>query len=399
MLYLLVSTFIMIAKALASPDPAASLYSAGLMLPVQPAGESLSDFLDRLFPAQPGNFSRNITSASAKSKRTYASFDATTPTSSYTNSYGLHQSCWDIDADSGTVTYNISVDFSQCSTGLNFGTDIGVYTFTNGSTNNKTSLRDMVADLYSLRHSRETPNPNYANHTAVVARLALEEATHLLNNGLICPNTSAPAQTDISLHNELRHLLANRHSYWTAVILSASGGAAIGGAVAAITDVIWNGNVTVQNVVQTAIVIGAVVFIGGILTRCEQVGRLDRAERVANRVQELVPQGRDAVAQNVYISWLRRQMSRIARRQAQEAVSEALSEAGVVGSEPTSPRTPGSLGGTPNTHYSDCLSELEAGQAASAIGEMSDVTLDLEPIQEVIEQLGPRNEDGSCRSQ
>ena len=89
----------------------------------------------------------------------------------------------------------------------------------------------------------------------------------------------------------------------------------------------------------------------------------------------------------------------------EEALSEALSEAGVNsahGSAATSPHTPGSLPsvpGSPNFGGADaCLSDLEAGQAASAIGEMSDVNLNLEPIQEIVEQLGPRDEQGGCSS-
>ena len=45
------------------------------------------------------------------------------------------------------------------------------------------------------------------------------------------------------------------------------------------------------------------------------------------------------------------------------------------------PDTPGS------TPFGSCLSEMKAGEAATALGEMTDVTLDLEPIQEVLEQL------------
>lgn len=390
----LVATFITPAPGLAALDLLAAPYAAAtgssspgsaLTLPPQPPGESLSSFLDRLFSNETWNSFNNTTFADAKSKRAFANADATSP---YTDAYGLHQSCWDDDMGSSVTTYNISVDFSNCGTGLKFGTDVGVYTFTNGTTANSTDLRDMVADLYSLRHSRHTPNTNYANHTCVVTQLAMAEANQVLNDGLICPNTSTTAQTEVLVHDELRHLLANRHSYWTAVILSAVGGAIVGGTVAVVTDLIFNGNVTAENAVQTAIVIGAVVLIGGILTRCDQIGRLDRAENVAARVQGLVPHGREAIVQNVYVSWARRQMQRIARQQ----VEEALSEAGVTGSAATSPHTPGSLPSVPDT----CLSELEAGQAGSAIGEMRDVTLDLEPIQEVLDQLGPRDEQGDC---
>lgn len=73
-----------------------------------------------------------------------------------------------------------------------------------------------------------------------------------------------------------------------------------------------------------------------------------------------------------------------------------MSDAGIGSGTPGSlPSVPGSQSpnfGTPNS----CFSELEAGQAGSALGEMSDVTLDLEPIQEVFEQLGPRDLEGGC---
>lgn len=295
--FILVATLIILVPALASPNSLGAPYAAAsgspsldalLTLPPQLAGESLSNLLDQLFPTNTNNLSATANFTDSKKKRAFLNPETTSP---YTNSYGLHQSCWDDETASGTITYNISVDFSNCGTGLELGTDIGVYTFTNGTTTNSTEFRDMVADLYSLRHSRQSPNPNYANHTAVVSQLAMEEANQLLNDGLVCRNTSSTAQTEALVHDELRHLLANVHSYWTAVLLSAAGGALVGGTVAAITDLVFNGNVTAQNVVQTAIVIGAVVLIGGILTRCEQVGRLDRAEVVATRARELVPQG------------------------------------------------------------------------------------------------------------
>lgn len=366
-----------------------SYAAAGLTLPNQPTGESLSSFLDQLFSDNAVTYPNDTNFANSKTRRTFAVADATEP---YTDSYGLHQSCWENDTNTGTVTYNISVDFSACSTGLRLGTDIGIYTFTNGTTSNSTSLRDMVADLYSLRHSRQNPNPNYANHTAVVAQLAMKEANQLLDSGLICQNTSAKAQTEALVHDELRHLLMNTHSYWAAVVISAAAGAAVGGSIAAASDAVFNGNVTVENVVQTAFVIGCVVLIGGILTRCHEAGRLDRAENVAASVRELVPQGREAVVHNTYIAWARRAMRNIARQQ----VEEALSEAGV-GSQPNTPGSIPSLPGSPGGRNLDnCLSEMEAGQAGSAIGEMSELTLNLEPIQEVLEQLGPREEDGSC---
>ena len=360
-------------------------------LPPQPVGESLSNFLDQLFPSNTtGNSFTETNSTGAKDKR-----DTTlvTPVTigPYLNSYGLHQSFWDEERDSGRVSYNISVDFSSCSTGIKFNTDIGIYTFSNGTTNNDTNFSDMVADMYSLRHSRQSPNPNYASHTADVAQLAMDEAMQVLNNGLICPNQSNTALAPTLDRTELRHLLSNKHSYWTTVILSSLGGAAVGAAIAAGADQVFLGNISVENVVQTALVIGCVVFIGGILSRCDQVGRLDRAEVVAHRARDLVPQGREAIVQNTYIAWARRQLARIARRQAEVAAVQmaemAASSAGgsAAGSVPGSPSTPGT-----------CLSELEAGEAASAIEMMQDVASNLETIEEAVEQMGPRDEQGAC---
>ena len=400
-LLILVAIFTALATALAYPDThnttcAAASGSSSAddvpALPPQPVGESLSNFLDQLFPSNTTENSFTETnSTGAKHKRDTTLVTPVT-VGPYLNSYGLHQSFWDEETDSGKVSYNISVDFSSCSTGIKLNTDIGVYTFTNGTTNNNTNFSDMVADMYSLRHSRQSPNPNYASHTADVAQLAMDEAIQVLNNGLICPNQSNTAVAPILDRTELRHLLANKHSYWTTVILSSLGGASMGAVIATVADKVFLGNVSAENVVQTAIVIGCVVLISGILGRCDQVGRLDRAEDVAHRARELVPQGREAIVQNTYIAWARRTLARLARQQAEVAavqMAEMASSAGgsAAGSVPGSPSTPGT-----------CLSELEAGEAASAIEMMQDVASNLETIEEAVEQMGPRDEQGACTS-
>lgn len=369
--------------------------------PSQSAGESLSTFLKQLFSDDMGSFAKNISVDGSNSKRGLDSVDTAAvglATSPYSDSYGLHQSCWDEETDSGTVKYNISADFSSCSTGLRLNTDIGVYTFTNGTTSNNTQLCDMVYDLYPLRHSRTSPNPNYANHTAAVAQLASEEGNQLLESGLICRNNSPPTQTDLIInYQELRHLLGNKHSYWAAVLLSAAGGAILGGSIAAAVDKVSSGNVTAHNVIQTAFVVGSVVIISGILTRLDQVGKLDRAETVAHNVRELVPlpQGREAIVQNVYLAWVRTQIQRIVRRQVEETLSQHSIGSGSGSHAGSHSVTPGSAG---SSAFGSCLSEMEAGEAAGALGDMTDVTLNLEPVQEVFELLGPRDEQGSCSS-
>ncbi|KAK3169686.1 hypothetical protein OEA41_009070 [Lepraria neglecta] len=350
----------------------------------------------------------------------------------YEEEYGLHESTW--ANDTANIAYNISVDFSNCSTGLRYSTDVGVYTFTNGTTSNETTLKDMVADLWTLRHSTKTLNTRFANHTAMVAQLAMDEANAVLNNGLICKNstssvvTTALQPTDEIIHDELRHLLANPYSYWASVVLSAGTGAAAGAGIAAGLDYRFKGNVTAQNTIQTGTVVAVTIIIAGILNRMHEVGHLDNAQPIAQaaaagarelvpqNVRQLVPAGREVVVQQVWLGWIRRAMLRMKQQQEaleerQEAMEEALSEAGVSipgGSTRTSVEYPGggrsSLGGEsagtqdPGTveDLEACLDNVGAAEAATAVGEMKDPVLNLETINEVQEQLAKRNDDGSC---
>ena len=387
-LFALAATCIAFVTGSSSPN-------AVLQLPEKPAGQPMGTFLDELF-SDDSTTVPNTTLATAQRSHQKRS---------YSNSWGLHQSVWDNETDGGLVTYNISVDFSNCGHGITFETDIGVYTFTNGTTSNECSFRDLLTDQWRLRSEDKVRDPwnlrypgtdrpintNYANHTGVLAQLALDEGTQVLNNGLICKRAPGAA-TDPNLVNELRHLLANTHSYWTAVVLNTVLGGFAGAGIAAIHDLAFKGNVSAENVVQTGFVIATVVMMGGILNRCHEVDRLDGAQqvaenmqmgavRVAENVANLVPGGREAVVQNVMIAWARRAIGRIRRRQIERAVAAVAA-------------TPGS---GPNTPLG-CLTEAEARAAAGQVGEMVAQELEMVPMREIVEEMANVGESGACNA-
>ena len=287
----------------------------------------------------------------------------------------------------------------------------------------------MVTDLWSLRHSVNTPNTRYANHTAVVAQQAMDEANQVIKNGLICQNATASANTsgfittvdttDGIIHAELRKLLANTWSYWASVFISTGVGMVGGASIAAFMDYKFKGNVTAENTIQTGAVVAMAIFVSGIVSRLHEVGRLDNAARLPGAAQAVavnvvnaanlvpgVPGAREAVVQNIYIARARNAMRRIASRQRQ--VEEALSEVGVTveGSaqavddalDNLEAGTAAVTGASTSsvTDVWSCLSEADAVAAAEAVGQMSDADLALETMEEIQEQLAGRSEDGSC---
>ena len=429
-----------------SPSLAVTPSDAATPPPPPNDGESAGQWIDQLFE-DTNSTSYNISSSpemiSSNPKISQFVKTASAPVGykrkrSYEEGNGLHESIW--TNDTANTAYNISVDFSKCSTGLHYSTDVGVYTFTNGTTTNSTTLKDLVADIWTLWHSRSTLNTRYANHTAVVAQLALNEANALLDKGLICKNKTQNAAAvalrppeDEIIHEELRHLLANPYSYWTSVVLSAGSGAAAGAAVAAGLDYKFKGNVTAQNTIQTGAVVAVAILAAGILNRMHEVGHLDNAQPLAQgvaqgvaagarqivppNIRQLVPAGREAVVQNVWLGWCRRGMQRLMRRQEAmeqqlEAMEEALSEAGVsipASSARNSAEHPDPALGRVSVGASSqatepgtladleaCLDEVGAAEAAAAVGDMTSAELNLETIDEVQEQLAQKKESGSC---
>lgn len=324
---------------------------------------------------------------------------------SYSESYGLHTSTWQNTTDGKTVSYNISVDFTKCGHGLKLTDDVGVYTFTNGTTSN-TTLRDLVADVWSLRHTREhnAINMRYNDHICTNADAALAEANQALTDYLICKPTTDVTPSQDLVHNELRRLLYNPYSYWTSVIGNFGVGAVAGGGIAAIMDHFFQGNVSAQNVVQTATVVGFAGVIGGIWARCHDAGHLDATERVAQSAQQvtqvvgqniaqLVPAGREAVVQNVFMGVARRTIARVVRSRVEEAVSQAAS------SNPGSPvgSVPGSGQGTPMSPADQqCLTEDVAAQAVAAIEDMVAPELELSSISEIEEAEAGNGPQGDC---
>ena len=386
-------------------------------------GESAGQWIDQLFNVSTNIYNGTVGNTFSLNESNFTINNAAASetgsnkrTRHYEESYGLHESVW--ANETAKTEYNISVDLSSCSTGLRFWTDVGVYTFANGTTSNTTTLRALVSDIWGLRDlgdSINAPNARYANHTAFLAQEALDEANQLLNNGLICQNgtTSANSTTIQSMgettgeiiHAELRRLLANNWSYWTSVILSTAGGALCGGSIAAAADLAFLHEVVPENVVQTAIVIGAIVLITSILSRMHEVGRLDRAARlpaaaqvVAANAARVIPGGREAVIQNIFIAYCRRTIERIRGRQGNiasdvQAVGQELQDLAAVEAALESAVGTQSV---PDTEMHSCISDLDALEIVEAIGQLSDPSLQVETAAEVMQQLAGHTEDGGC---
>ncbi|KAL8771264.1 MAG: hypothetical protein Q9209_003169 [Squamulea sp. 1 TL-2023] len=411
MQYSFAITIICISLTAASLTPS----DASLLTPPPPAaGQSVGQWIDQIFEDLDETSTTATNQSAATAKRGYSA------------SNGIHTSTWTNETEK--ISYNITVDLSHGCSGLDYSTDIGVYTFTNGTTTNETMLVDMIKDLWSLHRTHRHVQDHAANHTAMIAQLALDEANQLLSSGLICGrNQTTELISDLAVvnqHNELRHLLQNRWSYWAAVFLAAPIGAA------AISDLIFQGDVNPENVVQTAVVIGTATIIGGILSRMHEIGRLNRAENVANRVQRVNVRAGEVVAHNVAMSWGRRMIQRVIRRHVEEAISEIMSS-GNPGSipdpgtpldpntplgtplDPGSPldpgtpldpnvQTPGSTQRgttTPGAGTSGsprvCMKEEDATAAALALGDMSSRELELRTEAEVARAMAESGQ-GDC---
>lgn len=379
-----------------------TLSEATMLMPPPPAmGQSVGQWIDQIFDDGDNSSTTSTNQSAATAKR-----DSSVPD-------GLHVSTWTNDIEK--ISYKLTVDLSNTCSGLNYSTDIGVYTFTNGTTTNETMLIDMIRDLWSLHVMHRRGSDYTANHTAVIAQLALDEANQALRSGLICgQNQTTGPITDFAVaiqHDDLRHLLQNRWSYWSAIFLAAGIGALSGAGIAAVSDLIFKGDVNDENVVQTAIVIATATIVGGILSRMHDIGRLDRAENVANRVQRAHARAGEAVVQNVAMSWGRRQIQRVIRREVEEAMSDVLSNNNPASIpdpgtplDPGSPfvTTPGSTQPgttTPGTRTSGshqvCIEEGEASAAALALGDMSSREFELRTGAEAARVLAARGE-GDC---
>ena len=445
------SSFPSIRGPLASSSAASATDDTAAAPPLPGPGESAGQWIDQIFANANSTYNSAINNTLGFGGSDTSNESSIATNSSvlepgqkqrkrdYVEAYGLHESVW--ANKTSKLGYNISVDLSNCSTGLRLSTNIGVYTFTNGTTTNDTTLKAMVTDLWSLRHSVNTPNTRYANHTALVAQQALDEANQVLGMGLICQNATSSANTSSVIttvdapgeiiHAELRKLLANAWSYWVSVLLSSGVGGAGGAIVAAVMDVAFNGNVTTENVVQTGVVVAIAILVSGILSRMHEVGRLDNAARLPGAAQAVavnvanaanaipgIPGAREAVVQNIWVANARRAIQRVASRQ--RDLEQALSEAGVSVEGSTQAvedaledleagtaavedvldnleaGTAAASGAGTSTEAWSCLSETEAVEAAEAVGQMSNANLDLETMEEIQEQLAGRSDDGSC---
>ncbi|MDI1489107.1 MAG: hypothetical protein OHK93_008385 [Ramalina farinacea] len=318
-------------------------------MPLPKPGQSVADFLDIYFPDDDddGDEGQGEESQPDLTKR------------NYTESKGIVTSKWTNVTGTVEQDYEIDLDLSPCDSGLNFSTEVGVFTSATGITANVT-LRDILDNIWSNHYSRrQRVNTKWAAQICQVAELAMQEANELLTSRLLC-NHSLPADTsaaiypytDPALGVSLRKLQQNAKAYWlTTIAGSVTAGLVFAGAAAGLQH--WyQVNITKLNVIQTGLVVGGAAMTGGILNRCWAVGRLDTpanaltgvavaggqavraggqaaannvraggqaaANNVPNPQQMLravAPQAHEALVQNVYLAWFRALLRRIARRE------------------------------------------------------------------------------------
>lgn len=402
--------YITSSTAFTIPNVAPRSNGNNLAPPPPAVGESVDQWLDQLFgPIEsPSSNSSNIT-LSARSNA-FAERD-----NSYTGGYreynGIHELSW--INESSKTSFNLTMDVSKSCTGLNLSSEIGLYTFTNGTTMAHTQLKDIISDVWSLAPTPSDRRRRWANHTEVLAQMAQSEADEILQSTLICQKKSATevmvnaASGDFDMnpvHEDLRHLLsASGWSYWTATIISTIVGAGIGASLAAGLQHHFSGNITQQNVVQTAAVVGATVLIGGILMRLHENGRIDRLAEIANKYQ-----GRQILLENTYIARLRAAVAEVRRQSVDRAWGGAVGQ-DAEGSNVDGQTTPGSLGGfsnlggftpqgTPRKNSGQflCLSDQEAVEAMRALGQMTNKELQLRMLDTIHEYQMQRLENGEA---
>lgn len=128
---------------------------------------------------------------------------------SSTRTPSLMSYTWAPPASEVAPGFNISMDASGCGGSGNKSTIAGIYTYSNGTTEDDATVGDILADLKAMM--RNTPNLYIAEsvmsrHTLTAARTVQAASNKLLDGGLICTTTTETSSGEV-VHNELRRLL------------------------------------------------------------------------------------------------------------------------------------------------------------------------------------------------
>ena len=107
----------------------------------------------------------------------------------YVNCSKVHTSIYTNDTEK--ATYNITIDMSSRPTGVRLDSSVGDWTLTTGETILNITLRQIVYEIYTLRHTRKAINFRYANHTLFNAQAATDEMNAVSSDTtLFCPTLS-----------------------------------------------------------------------------------------------------------------------------------------------------------------------------------------------------------------
>ncbi|KAI4145703.1 MAG: hypothetical protein L6R39_003722 [Caloplaca ligustica] len=116
---------------------------------------------------------------------------------------------WEPPPWRGIPGFNISMDFSGCARSVKKDTTAGIYTYSNGTTQDDATAGDILADLNAMR--KDAPDPLTAesvmgHHMLTGARTVEAMSNKLLDGGLICESPTGAPNGEV-VHDELRRLL------------------------------------------------------------------------------------------------------------------------------------------------------------------------------------------------
>lgn len=166
------------------------------------------------------------------------------PKRDFTRSHDQMSFTWNQSSpDEQSRSYNITILLSGCS-GVHRDTQIGIYTYVNGTTKENATMGDIVRDLGNTKRNAadlHRAKKTLTIHTLTVAQQLLSEVGNFLDT-LLCPNatvegSSSGDESPVAIvHSELRRLLwlPDRESLLKASMIIGRS-AAVGGTVALAT--------------------------------------------------------------------------------------------------------------------------------------------------------------------
>lgn len=177
----------------------------------------------------------------------------------YDSAYNHVSSYWTYES----TNYNLTIDVSNCSSGIGFGSLLGPHLFTNGSYSNETILLDVIKDMQVYRPT-DDPTVGYRDHLLANIDYSMGLINEVLEE-LVCQEQIAVLDPPV----ELRRLLSWTEIGWVLFDTALGGGLAAAGAA---TIVGLNG----ENITNHAIGIETAAFVTALGTFGSNMAKIVR---------------------------------------------------------------------------------------------------------------------------